>query len=286
MSRGTVLRGRQLGWLVHNWFRLNPDMKQLYSIQDISDIKWMGDDKIFEFLELWKQIVANNAVQLTHKQLATILVQKLPVKSSAIGQDVAYWNRLPEDDPQKSYEYLINSMERHLDRVQMDKNQEARRAALQRGLGTQALGVNPASGGGGGGGAPKRPCYFFNHGGCKNADGKCRFAHVLVPDAEKAKMERPASRSTSPRRGGGGANAASASTGGKLHCFKFLKGTCDKGDNCMFAHIPQEIVNEMNRAQAKAKAKGKATPKPKAKATAVPSQRTLGDFVPSGGASS
>ena len=170
----------------------------------------------------------------------------------------------------------------------MDKNQEARRAALQRGLGTQALGVNPANGGGGGGGgggAPKRPCYFFNHGGCKNADGKCRFAHVLVSDAEKAKMERPASRSPSPGRGGGGANATSASTGSKLHCFKFLKGTCDKGDACMFAHVTQDVVNEMNRAKAKAKAKGKAAPKPKAKATAVPSQRTLGDSLPSAEAS-
>ena len=72
MNRGTLLKGRQLGWLVHNWFRLHPDMKQLYSLEDISSLKWMGDDKIFEFLMLWKQIVANNVIELSEKQLAVI----------------------------------------------------------------------------------------------------------------------------------------------------------------------------------------------------------------------
>ena len=117
VSKAQILKGRQIGWLIHHWFRLNPDMKQLYSLQDNSNHTWMGDDKIFEFLELWKQIVANNAVKLDDQQLATVLVQKLPQGSKAIGQDVAYWHRLPECDPQKTYYDLISSMESYLDRV-------------------------------------------------------------------------------------------------------------------------------------------------------------------------
>ena len=55
------------------------------------------------------------------------------------------------------------------------------------------------------------------------------------------------------------------------YCFKYLKGNCANGDDCMFPHVSQEVVNEMKRAkgkaQAKAKAKAKATPKGKARPT-------------------
>ena len=130
---------------------------------------------------------------------------------------------------------------------------------------------------------PKKPCYFFNHGGCHNSDEKCRFKHVIVTPEEKAQMVKPESRdsrSPSARRGkgagkgaggggGGGGGAAPASAEIK-NCFKFLKGECTKGDDCMFAHVPQEVVDELKRAKskAKAKAKSKAAAKPKAKAGA------------------
>ena len=50
----------------------------------------------------------------------------------------------------------------------------------------------------------------------------------------------------------------------------------------MFAHMPQEMVDEMKRARAQAKAKAKAEPKAKAKAKAVATAcpRILGDFMP------
>ena len=138
---------------------------------------------------------------------------------------------------------------------------------MRRGL-PPALGVGDGSGGGGGGrggGAPKKPCYFYNHGGCKNADGKCRFEHVHVGDAEKAKMERPTARSQSPQRSpskGDGQKADGKVPVGNVHCFGFIKGTCTKGGQCRFAHLSQEVVDEMKRAKAKAKAE----PKGKAKA--------------------
>ena len=44
MHKQKLLKGRQLGWLIHNWFRLNQHMKPLYVIQDITDLQWMGDD--------------------------------------------------------------------------------------------------------------------------------------------------------------------------------------------------------------------------------------------------
>ena len=86
-------------------------------------------ERIFEFLELWRQIVENNAVELTITAPSVILVEKMS-PSKAFAQDAAYWRRLDDGSEQKSYEYLINSIQKHLSREHMEKNS---RAALQAG---------------------------------------------------------------------------------------------------------------------------------------------------------
>ena len=124
------------------------------------------------------------------------------------------------------------------------------------------------------------PCWFFNHATCKNSDADCRFAHIKVSEEEKKKMVKPSPRSPSPRRtprGGGSPAAGGPSAAGgannntnpqpTLHCFKFIKGTCDKGSECAFAHISADVVKELKKAQANAKAKAKA--KAKTKATVI-----------------
>ena len=134
------------------------------------------------------------------------------------------------------------------------------------------LGAGVSGGTGATGALPKKPCYFFNHGGCKHADGECKFAHVHVSADDKAKMEKPqrgGSPTRSPRRAPEG-NAQRPAENNKMHCFKFLKGTCTNGDSCVFAHIDAATVKEMERAN-KAKAKAKTQPKAKAKAAVVKS---------------
>ena len=76
--------------MIHDWFRLNPDLKPLYGLEDISSLKWMGDDKIFELLQFWREIVGSNTIKLDHKQLASILESKIPIDSKALGHDIAY----------------------------------------------------------------------------------------------------------------------------------------------------------------------------------------------------
>ena len=56
ISMNKILKGRQLVWLIHDWFRLNPEMKQVYGLQAITDLQWYGDDKISEFMDMWKLV--------------------------------------------------------------------------------------------------------------------------------------------------------------------------------------------------------------------------------------
>ena len=102
-------------------------MKPLYGLHEISDLKRFGDERIFDFFELCRQIVGSNSIELTSKQLAVILVEKM-APSKVLAQDVAYWRRLEEGNDQKTYEYLVNAMQRYFDRDQMEKNNSGRRA--------------------------------------------------------------------------------------------------------------------------------------------------------------
>ena len=96
-------------------------------------------------------------------------------------------------------------------------------------------------------------------------------------------MEKPVTRerTPSPRRGGGASTTAAGGTTTKpatqLHCFNFLKGKCNKGDDCNFAHVSQEVVDALKKAQAKAKAKAKAKGKAQAKAKATASKPSTQD---------
>ena len=107
-------------------------MKPLHGHKEIAGLKRFGDDRVFDFLEMWRQVVENDAIQLTAKQLAVIFVDKMAT-SKVLAQDAASWWCLEDNSEQKSYEYVINSTQRHLGREQMEKNSSGRRAALQAG---------------------------------------------------------------------------------------------------------------------------------------------------------
>ena len=77
MAMNKILKGRQLVWLVHDWFRFNPEMKQVHGLQAITDLQWYGDDKIPEFMDMWKLVATNNSFVMTEPQKAVILVEKM-----------------------------------------------------------------------------------------------------------------------------------------------------------------------------------------------------------------
>ena len=63
-----------------------------------------------------------------------------------------------------------------------------------------------------------------------------------------------------------------------------MKGTCKNGNDCMFAHFPKEMVEELARAKAKAKAKAAGKAKAKAKAAAAAPNAVAATAVPIGAA--
>ena len=104
---------------------------------------------------------------------------------------------------------------------------------------------------------PTRACYFHNHGGCSKTDEQCSHDHVLLPEDARSKMVRPGpKRSRSPPEGGrddmGPRTGEPGLSGPGGLCRFFITGTCKKGDDCRFTHVPNAERARVERARSAA----------------------------------
>jgi hypothetical protein len=108
-------------------------------------------------------------------------------------------------------------------------------------------------------------CSFFNQpSGCKKGK-ECNKAHHTVKQADvhlipgpKPKGEGKGKKDAGKKGGGKSAKPSKKEAAPEVkHCFNFTKPVgCDKGDDCPYAHITLETLNNL-KAKAKAKAKAK-----------------------------
>ena len=177
---------------------------------------------------------------------------------------LSFMRSLADTDGQKNCKHLVNTTAE-----EMEKNNSARKAALQDGRLNLALGA--ASGAEGKGSCKKQCVYFRLKDSCKFGD-TCHASHDPI-SAEMKKGFRLPSRSPSPAadrgkgKAGDGASAAGRACG---YCKFCLKGERKRRDDCIFAHVAQDSAGAVDRAHAKAKAQRKAKAKEKAKADGRP----------------
>eukprot|EP00972_Heterocapsa_arctica_P017826 2633971-Heterocapsa_arctica.AAC.1 len=71
--------------------------------------------------------------KLPESELSEILYIKMQ-NSTELKEDLAHYNRQPEDSLDRSYDYLIRSMERNIDLAQQKKNRASDSAAIRAGV--------------------------------------------------------------------------------------------------------------------------------------------------------
>jgi len=95
------------------------------------------------------------------------------------------------------------------------------------------------------------PCSFFLQGRCSKGEA-CVFSHA-TPQAD---LKQDGSQSAGTERGRSSSAEPSKRSSSRvrdMHCFRFIKGICDAGDSCRWAHLTAEEVKAKG-AQPKAKA--------------------------------
>ena len=196
----------------------------------------MGDNKIHSFYRIWFMMTKECEVPLPERTLRNMLARKLEA-SVKLKEDLAYYHRLPEDDKQKTYAYLIHAMERLMARTQETTNFENRKKGFkaltgqggtQNALATETAGSGKDKGkgkgkgkgrgkgdaGGGTGSTAADPlaatakdgrrfCVFHVRGNCTRAE--CPFSHDTPPKAVAEAIKNhqgPLGRSRSPSPAG------------------------------------------------------------------------------------
>ena len=236
-KQGTMLKGRQIAWLILKHFQTNPQLGVMYQITDFADLEWRGDKPtdVHTFMYIWENMLSQMHTSLSRHELAGILLQKLE-KSTVLKEDIAHYHRQVPGHPDQSYEYLMNSMSRYLTRKRYDVNRVGGVQSIIRNMGgrgatpavegdaplskrakakakkgakvTKAVAAPADKGKGAGKGTRDKigVCYFHNtEAGCTKTAKECKFEHKKLSAAEAAKLVKPPgrdSRASSPSPGG------------------------------------------------------------------------------------
>ena len=216
-------------------------MATAYGYNDLTDIQWMGDNNVSDFIHYWDHIVDNleDRQNISDKVLRDMLFKQMD-KSKVFAEDIAHYKRKRgiADHPDYTYNYLHTAMTNHLDSVHKERQVSQRQRDLQGRRGRKGNDQDdacPAATGGPKGKAKgkgkdkgkdrdksrgrdvsrdtsrsKRHCWFHlaKHYGvrekpCKNGS-TCYNSHELISKEDFDKMEQPQSRSPSPKRKGKG----------------------------------------------------------------------------------
>ena len=214
----------------------------------------------------WDSTVAGCNEDVPQKQLRQVYIALLR-NSDKLKHDIAHYDRLPESDPDKSYNWLHERVEAlmYRERLQRNRNQQT---AAHSGKGPGAPGAGKPTKGDPKKGKPKGGGQGGNgdDGGKSAKGGKGK-------DGKKGK----------PKKGGDGSSwrSSSPSSSGSEHpgdktriCRYWKKGTCKFGDSCKFRHAYDE--NEKPPAGAADDANNQPSAKAKAKAKAEAAKKTEG----------
>ena len=96
-------------------------MGVFYSVTDLAKLSWLGDKNIHRFLMTWRMMTSQMQTTLPPSELTEILSQKVE-KSVVLKEDVGFFYRKDEEDPDRNSDFLIRSMENYLDRERYRTN--------------------------------------------------------------------------------------------------------------------------------------------------------------------
>ena len=70
----SILKGRQIVWMMLDYFKTNRTLQEQYKYPAIESLKWMGDERLPQFYKRWKVITTGMAIPLDDRILCDIFV--------------------------------------------------------------------------------------------------------------------------------------------------------------------------------------------------------------------
>ena len=204
-------------------------------MEHIIQSRYLGDANIETFYEKWMEIVSNMMPEDVPQDdwLRDALYKKIR-NSNLMMYDIKQHESWLEGDPRRTYQYLINAIERHIARIREDKHVAAREKYARDFAG---------------GGRPTAPTPTAPAPPDANAKAKAKAnAKEKAAPKPKAKSDAaPVLPSPQPkqhakgkgqgRKGKSKSRSASPRDKKKIPChFHFIKKSCRKGKDCEYSH--------------------------------------------------
>ena len=103
---------------------------------------WMGDDKIEAYLAQWRHITSNLEEDIPEKAQQSCLETHM-AQSEVLKEDLAHYNRYGTRGADHTYDFLLGSMERYIERQHRDRVIALRQTTLKAGALDQPLKTLP-----------------------------------------------------------------------------------------------------------------------------------------------
>ena len=233
--RSTFVMGREILAMILEHFRTPGQRETAFTMEHIIQSRYLGDANIETFYEKWMEIVSNMMPEDVPQDdwLRDALYKKIR-NSNLMMYDIKQYESWLEGDPRRTYQYLINAIERHIARIREDKHVAAREKYARDFAG---------------GGRPTAPTPTAPAPPDANAKAKAK-ANAKEKPAPKPKAKSdaaPVLPSPQPkqhakgkgqgRKGKSKSRSASPRDKKKIPChFHFIKKSCRKGKDCEYSH--------------------------------------------------
>ena len=233
--RSTFVMGREILAMILEHFRTPGQRETAFTMEHIIQSRYLGDANIETFYEKWMEIVSNMMPEDVPQDdwLRDALYKKIR-NSNLMMYDIKQYESWLEGDPRRTYQYLINAIERHIARIREDKHVAAREKYARDFAG---------------GGRPTAPTPTAPAPPDANAKAKAKAnAKEKAAPKPKAKSDAaPVLPSPQPkqhakgkgqgRKGKSKSRSASPRDKKKIPChFHFIKKSCRKGKDCEYSH--------------------------------------------------
>ncbi len=127
-------------WIVYRHYDINEEAGVVYDLRGLMSVEWAGDDRMEWFLDQWTAVLSGLHEQPTPETREHLFVDQLR-KSTALREEVSHYYRCEKGAPDRSYEFLMRQMRRHIEQKRQRRNREEFVRALGGKAGTAAPAV-------------------------------------------------------------------------------------------------------------------------------------------------
>ena len=123
-----LLRGRQALWLVYRWYATNQEQGAMFEMIDLMAVK-SANITLPKFLANWEAVVTD-MVTPPSEDTKRMLFYKQIKDIQVLNYDICKYNRMSLSDPEKTYQYLMDSCTKYINRERQEDNRSAIEAKL------------------------------------------------------------------------------------------------------------------------------------------------------------